>query len=238
MNPSSVTVQKSGTTEINLVLDEAVSGLAGYDMVIRFSNPAVAEISEVTYPSWASLYNTTQKTDGSVRISGVDLSRQVNPGMTAVPLATLKIRGISGGSSTISLESVNMDADGGAMINPTLSTGQITVPGTPTPSGGGGGGGGGGSSVSSVTQSKTTTPTSSPTATIIQEITTVASQETVQAQMTTAIMTPEQVEPEVTENNPGVGGGIPWLWILGGIIVIGALIVVAFIAWQREQEQS
>ncbi|MDH7510073.1 MAG: hypothetical protein QHH04_03405 [Methanolinea sp.] len=238
MIPSSVTIQKSGTAEISLVLDDAVSGLAGYDLVIRFSNPTIAEISEVTYPAWAALNNTTRKADSSVRISGVDLSRQVNPGMTAVPLANLKIRGISGGSSSISLESVNMDADGGAAITPTLPTGQITVPGGTTPSGGGGGGGGG-SSVSSVTQSQTSpTPTSSPTAIITQEIPTVASQETIQPPLTTATMAQEQVGPYITEEVPESVGGIPWMWILGGIIVIGALIVVAFIAWRKEQEQG
>jgi hypothetical protein len=56
--------------------------------------------------------------------------------------------------------------------------------------------------------------------------------------MTTAIMTPGQVEPEVTENNPELVGGIPWLWVLGGVIVIGALIVVAFFAWRKENEQD
>ena len=92
MTPSSVTVQKSATAEISLVLDDAPSGLAGYDLVIRLSNPGIAEITEITYPSWASLFNTTRNADGSVRISGVDISRQVSPGATAVPLATLKIR--------------------------------------------------------------------------------------------------------------------------------------------------
>jgi hypothetical protein len=235
MIPSSVTIQKSGTAEINLVLDDAVSGLAGYDLIIRFSNPAVAEISEVTYPSWAALNNTTRKADSSVRISGVDLSRQVNPGMTAVPLATLRIRGISGGTSSISLESVNMDADGGAVITPTLPTGQVTVPGGTPSSGGGGGGGGGGDS--SVTQSPTSpTPTPSPTVSTMQEIPTVAGQETVEVPLTTATMAPEQVRSSVTMETPENIGGIPWGWILGGVIVIGALFVVAFIAWRKEQE--
>jgi hypothetical protein len=31
---------------------------------------------------------------------------------------------------------------------------------------------------------------------------------------------------------------IPWTWILGGIIVLGAMIFGAFIAWRREQEED
>ena len=239
MIPSSITVQKGGTAEISLVLDEAVSGLAGYDLTIRFSNPSVAEISEVTYPSWAALSNTTRKNGGSVRISGVDLSRQVNPGMTAVPLATLKIRAISGGSSTISLESVNMHADGGAMIIPTLPSGLITVPGTPTPSGGGGGGGGGGSSVISIPQQQTvTTPSPSPTTTAIQVVTTIADQENVQAPLKTETSVPQQATAPVTAEPDGTGWGIPWLWILGGLIVIAAMVGGAIIAWRKELEED
>jgi hypothetical protein len=239
MTPSSVTVQKGGTAEISLVLDDAVSGLAGYDLVIRFSNPAVAEISDVSYPSWAALYNTTWNTDGSVRISGVDLSRQVNPGLTEVPLAALKIRGLSGGSSSIMLESVNMDADGGGLITPTLPVGQVTVPGGTTPSGGGGGGGGSSTSVSSVTQSQTSpTSTPSPVVTTTREVLPAADQETVQVPLTTATMTPDEAGLSTTVEPPENMGSIPWLWILGGVIVIGAMIVGAFIAWRKEQEQG
>jgi hypothetical protein len=238
MNPSSVTIQKGGTAEINLVLDEAVSGLAGYDMVIRFSNPSVAEISEVTYPSWAALYNTTRNADGSIRISGVDLSRQVSPGMTDVPLATLKIRALSGGSSSISLESVNMDADGGAMIAPDLATGQIYVPGgSVAPSGGGGGGE---SSSYQPTQTLAlSTPTSSPIVTLAQPTGIASPALTSDTPQPTVTFTsePSQAATSATLDTPEEGGGIPWTWVLGGIIVLAALFIAAFVAWKREQEQ-
>ncbi len=315
MIPSAVTVDKGATTEISLVLDDAPSGLAGYDLVVRFSNSPVAEISKVTYPAWAALNNTTRRTDGSVRISGVDRSRQVGPGATAVPLATLTLRGISGGSSSISLESVNMDADGGDLITPDVPNGQITVLGgtgpvpdsyfinassgsggvivpsglievtrgsnmtfTFTPNAGytvqnvmvdddgkgalgtytfstvtanhtisvsfrltssGGGGGGGGGSVASVTTSPTSpSVTSLPMVTTTTSIATPASQETFQVPVTTQVSDPEQTSPAPTAGIPGSVGGIPWAWVLGGIIVIGALVVVAFIAWRKEQEQG
>jgi len=240
MVPSIVTVQKNASAEIRLLVDDAPSGLAGYDLVVRLSNPGIAEISEVTYPSWAALNNTTRKTDGSIRISGVDLSRQVNPGMTAIPLATLKIGGISEGWTSISLESVNMDDDGGAIITPALPTGQIVVPiGSIIPSGGEGGGGG--DYVSKLTQSLTSpTPTTSLTAIIFQSTPTqlpVFNEDNPQPPITQT-NEPVQAKASTTTGLPEENVGIPWIWILGGIIVLGVLIVVAFISWLREQEEG
>jgi hypothetical protein len=235
MVPSTVTVQKSATAEISLVLDDAPSGLAGYDLVVRFSNPGIAEISGITYPSWAALNNTTRKADGSVRISGVDLSRQVSPGATSISLANLTIRGISGGTSSISIDSVNMDADGGAIITPSLPTGQIVVSGgSVVPSGGGGGGGG--DYVSLVTQS----PTISPTATIVQSTPTQPSvfNENNSQPAITQTNVPTQVGVSTTTGLPEENVGIPWIWVLGGIIVLIALILGAFMAWRREQKED
>ena len=234
--PATVTVQKGETAELFLVLDDAWAGLAGYDLVIRFSDPTVADIPVITYPSWAVVNNTTLKADRSVRISGLDLSRQVNQGMTAVPLATLKVRGISEGTSSISLESVHVDAEGGAALYPAVHAGHIIVPGNATQSGEHGDGG---SSVSYVTQPQTSaTPPVSSLVISRTSVPTPPGQETVQIPLTTTPLMPDQTPPLPVS---GVSGGIglpPWVWFLGGIIVLGALAVVAFIAWQREQEEG
>jgi hypothetical protein len=238
MTPSSLTVQKGTTSEISLKLDDAPAGLAGYDLVIRFSNPAVAEISDVTYPSWAALNNITRNADGSVRIGGVDLSRQVSPGATDVLLATLTIRALSGGSSSISLESVNMDADGGDVITPSLSTGQIVIPGSYVPSGGGGGGGGdGGGFISTTTKTLTPKQTPSPVPTLEETQPTSMSQETV---VTPVVMTSATtMEQTVLSNSvevPGDNGSFPWIWIVGAVVIIGILFIGSFVAWRKEQD--
>lgn len=237
MVPASVTVQKSATTEIALVLDDAPSGLAGYDLEIRFSNPGIAKIDGVTYPSWAQLNNTTTRSDGTVRISGVDLSRQVSPGAMSTLLATLTIQGISGGSSSIILGSVNMDADGGDLIIPALPTGQITVPGgSIAPSGGGGGG----SSSSQVTQSTTSpTPTPMPTTTQLQSPPTSSPIFTEEPSQPSATPTDGSIQSRTSVTGlPDMKPGIPWTWIYGGMIVLGAMILGAFVAWRREQEED
>jgi len=246
MVPSTVTLQKGATVEINLVLDDAPSGLAGYDLGIRLSNPGIAEISGITYPSWAALYNTTRKVDGSVRISGVDLYQQVNPGMTAIPLATIWIGGISGGWSSVSLESLDMDDDGGSFITPALPTGQILVPGGSVATSGGDGGGGGNyvspmtPSITSPTPTISRTPTTSPTIPIVQStpIQSPAFNAGTSPQVTTQINEPLQTGASTNIELPEENKEIPWLWILGGIIVIvlGVLILGAFIVWRREQD--
>lgn len=230
------------TTTVHLALDDALSGLAGYDLVVRFSNPIVAEISEVIYPSWAVINNTTRKADGSVRISGIDISRQVEPGTTDIPLATLKIRGISGGLSSIIIESVYMDADGGAVITPTLPTGTITVPGTSGSSSGVSGGGGGGTS-SQATQSPTSS-TTSPISTSTQIATTVIQSPapTIDNSRTLPPVTPSQESTQagstVTSGSLEKTEAFPWVWIVGGGVIVIAMILGGYIAMKKERKQD
>jgi hypothetical protein len=237
-DPATVTIARGGSTGITISMNEAPSGLAGYEMVIRLSNPGIAKISDVAYPPWAVLFNTTRNSDGSVRISGVDLSRQVNAGMTGIPLATITVTGVSGGTSSIMMEAVSLDADGGAMITPDLAIGQIYVPGgSVVPSGGGGGGD---SSSYQPTQTQaSSTPIPSPTVTLVQPTGTASPVFTTDTPQPTATFTsePRQAEVSATLEMPETGGGIPWTWAIGGVIVLAALFIGAFIAWRREEEQ-
>jgi hypothetical protein len=233
MEPSSITVQTGSSATINLTLDDAPSGLAGYDLVVRFSNPGVAEITDVTYPSWAVMYNTTYKSAGSVRISGIDISRQVEAGRTNIPLATLKTKGISGGTSSIIIESVYMDADGGSIITPTLPTGTITVTGTVVSSSGGNGGGSG-YQVTSTTLTHTPAITQTqltPTQTQVPYKEDTIPFTTQQTEQIFTVLTTTTVIPVSNE-------GIPFSWILGGIIIIGVLIIGAVIAWKWDKDHE
>ncbi len=239
IDPSSIIIQQGMTATVSLTLNDLSSGLAGYDLVVRFSNPVVAEISEVAYPSWAVTNDTKRKADGSIRISGVDLSRQVEPGTTVVPLATLKIKGISGGASSVIIESVYMDADGGSIISPTIPTGTITIEGTSGSSSGGGGGGGGSSSY--IIQSHTSV-TPSPSPTITQQEST--STQTPLAEKVTSVPSitqptgQPQTEATTTTGMPYGYGDIPFSWIVGGIVLMGALIVGIFIAMKRDRDHE
>jgi hypothetical protein len=251
-NPPAVTVQKSATANISLMLDEAPSGLAGYDLVIRSSNPGVAEITEVGYPSWASLSNITRNPDGSIRIVGVDLNGKVENGGTGITLATVSLRGVSAGTSSMLIEPVNIDADSGDQIAPVLSAGQVSVPGGSGTSSGGGGSSNG--VVSTATSTLTTNVTLSPTVTTPEPLTTQSPTVTVPEPLTTEIpvitqetthvatvSTPETPRPPVTAAGTTVTGeqeAIPWTLIVPGIIVVGVVLLIAFLALQRKQRKE
>lgn len=125
--PSSVALDAGSTANLTLTIDSLPEGLAGYDAVITISDPAVAEISSVSFPEWASLSDVTGAPSASVNVSAVDLNLKVGSGATGVELATVTIRGKAPGSATISVGEVHADADGGDAIEPASNPGSITV---------------------------------------------------------------------------------------------------------------
>ena len=115
------------TATIDLVLDEAPTGFAGYNLTISLSDPAVAEIVSVTFPSWA-----TQKANGtlpadSTWIKAADLGEDVDAGATNIPVATIRIRGDTSGSTPVTVTINQMSDDLGSNLFPTLSPGSFIV---------------------------------------------------------------------------------------------------------------
>jgi len=74
LSKTSSSMYTGATDEFILTIDELPQGFTGYKLTGTISNPAVAEISAVAFPGWASLSNTTAIPSSSVRISGVDMS--------------------------------------------------------------------------------------------------------------------------------------------------------------------
>jgi len=128
LSPSSPHVAEGTTCDFQIFVSSLPEGLAGYDLVVSLSNPSIAEITGVQYPGWAVLNDTTPlpPTD-SLRLSGVDLDKSVQAGAVNVLLATITVRADSMGTSAIAISNVNMDADGGSIITPDISSGQVVV---------------------------------------------------------------------------------------------------------------
>lgn len=130
VDPTNVNIVPSGTvvdgiSNYQIVADMFPIGLAGYDLRCNISNPNVASIVSVTYPSWANLHSTRKYVDGSYRLSGVDLNRRVQSGSGNVVLANVYIKGNSVGSTSFLITTVNMDADGGNRIVSIVKNGTI-----------------------------------------------------------------------------------------------------------------
>jgi len=239
--PGSVSIVSGGVSTLNLTLNEAPEGLAGYDCVVRVVNPGIGEISGVSYPAWAEMHNTTALADGGLRISGVDIQGAIGPGSTGIVLATLTVQGSSAGSSAVTVSSVNMDADRGGMITPSLASATLIVTGTGGNSGGGGGGSGGSYYPSTTTQP---TPTASVTETVTTAPTTqpIPTGETVSgtptgtgdAGVVHSMDTPVVPGPDDSPGEPG----FPWSWIIGAVVIIVAanLIAVAIMKMRQNKE--
>ncbi len=117
--PDNATVPTHAATRFALYLDQAMLGLSGYNVTVDITDPELAVVTGVTFPSWASPANTTFLPAGVVAIQAADLGNQVSPGAMNVLLATLEVTGVSdqqpgNGSPTTMIAHANrMDTDAG-----------------------------------------------------------------------------------------------------------------------------
>jgi len=110
-----------------LTLNEAQNGLSGYNITVSLSNPSVAEIVSISFPSWATLHTNSTLPADSVWIKAADLMDQVGVGATNINLATLTIRGDNPGTSDIFATVTKMDDDSGYPVNPSTALGHLEV---------------------------------------------------------------------------------------------------------------
>jgi PKD repeat protein len=128
--PTSASFPSQSTRDYQLMINALPNGIEGYDLVVTLTNPAIGKIVNVVYPSWAGMSNTSALPSSSVRMSGVDVNRLVQPGATNVTLGTITLQGDLGGTSPIVISNVNMDADNGEAIIPGIIDGQAIVTST------------------------------------------------------------------------------------------------------------
>lgn len=115
------------TTTVNILLNEAPNGFSGYNLTVSLSNPSIAEIVSVSYPSWATLHDNSTLPANSVWMKAVDLNDQVKSGDMNILLGTLMIRGDSQGESNIIATVTKMDDDNGYPINTSIDSGHLEV---------------------------------------------------------------------------------------------------------------
>ncbi|NMB79989.1 MAG: hypothetical protein GYA23_12950, partial [Methanomicrobiales archaeon] len=115
------------TATVNLVLDEAPDGLAGYSIAVAANDPSVASITAAGFPAWATMKDNSALPASSCTLKAADLSEQVQAGATSIPLATLTLQGLKSGSSSFTVTVTRMSDDSGSKIIPTISAGTFTV---------------------------------------------------------------------------------------------------------------
>jgi PKD repeat protein len=115
------------SAEFTLQLNDAPTGLAGYYLTVAVSDPAVAEISGVSFPDWAILNSASGMPAESVTLRATDLDSAINAGDTDVVLGTVEVTGKSAGTASLTVTVTKMDADGGLSITPAAIPASVTV---------------------------------------------------------------------------------------------------------------
>jgi PKD repeat protein len=128
---STVTVQDAGVTSIGgtanveIRLDSAPAGLSGYNITFSLSNPGIAEITQVTFPSWAGVTQTSTFPSDQVWLKALDLMNTA--GSSNILLATLTIRGDAAGTTNVVPTVNQLDDDTGGIILSATDPGVFTV---------------------------------------------------------------------------------------------------------------
>ncbi|AKB36565.1 cell surface protein [Methanosarcina siciliae C2J] len=126
-DPESSSVAENESTEINLVASNFPAGFSGYNLTVAIDDPAVAEIVNIEYPSWALITQNSTLPGISIYMKTVDLEDAVKEGAADVVLATLTVSGKEKGSANLSIGVKRLEDDSGDSIEPALLTGTIEV---------------------------------------------------------------------------------------------------------------
>lgn len=136
---AAVTIESAGvmisapgeSADIPISLDSIPAGLAGYKMDIAFTTPGIAQITAVTMPEWAALKNIDGTLPAeSVTLTAVDLTDSLTTESVGPLLATVTVKGITAGSTALTLQVSELTDDSGNPIQFSLGDTSISVGGT------------------------------------------------------------------------------------------------------------
>ena len=131
--PQTVQMDMGSSQEVQIVMDEVPAGLAGFNVTISVSDPDIAEITAVSFPSWNSIPENSTVPSSSVLIKGVDLGEKVNPNDVNVSLGNITVTGKQAGTAGLNIQPELITADGGSTINSVINPGEINVLDTESP---------------------------------------------------------------------------------------------------------
>ncbi|QCS43526.1 hypothetical protein [Natrinema versiforme] len=125
-------VESGETATHRLALTDAPDGLAGFELTVELSGDGdTATVANASYPDqYGPTTDPVVSADGrSVTLEAVDLTDEVTPGASDVTLATVEVNGTDTGSTALEVTELQIDADGGDRIEPSLEAGTLTVDG-------------------------------------------------------------------------------------------------------------
>jgi hypothetical protein len=124
-NPSGAHHLSGESQSYSVILDRAPDGLSGYNISVSVERPAVAEIIDITYPSWTSLTVNSSVPSDQVYIKAVDVSG--SSGTLNIPLCTITIRSDNPGTTNITIVPVKVEDRIGGKYTPNATPANLTV---------------------------------------------------------------------------------------------------------------
>jgi PKD repeat protein len=125
--PESASVIESRTTEIDVTVSSLPEGLSGYNLTVTVDDPAIADITGISYPSWVTVTENSSLPGSPVYLAALDGGENIQPGAEDVVLATLTVSGKDMGLANLSIGVHRLDDDEGYRIEPELATGEVEV---------------------------------------------------------------------------------------------------------------
>ena len=117
-----------------VALTDAPEGLAGFELTLELASTDVATVADAGYPDHFGM--TTEPRVGAdertITVEAVDLDDEITDGATDVTLARIDVVGVGAGETELRVADLQVDADGGDAVEPSLEAGTITVTGPGT----------------------------------------------------------------------------------------------------------
>ncbi|WP_137291418.1 hypothetical protein [Natronorubrum halophilum] len=126
---SDATVDPTATETHRLALTDAPEGLAGFEVTLALESGDVATVTNASYPDHFGLTtDPAVSADGrTVTVEAADLGDEITSGATDVTLAEIDVTGVEPGETELQVTELQIDADGGSAIEPSLEAGTVTV---------------------------------------------------------------------------------------------------------------
>jgi len=111
--------------EVTVSTSSCTNGLSGYNLTFSVANVSLAEITEVSFPSWAIISTCGSLPASSVTCTAADLNGEVQAG-DAAQLATVRVHSLARGDTTLGVVANSFDDDVGGAIAPTVANGTLS----------------------------------------------------------------------------------------------------------------
>jgi hypothetical protein len=134
-NPQTVDLHPGSSQNVQIAMDEVLTGLWGFNITISVLDPEIAEITAVSFLGWNAMPRNSTIPSSSVWIKAVDLNDQVVSGNTSVLLGTITLTDKKACTTDLSIPKTTISGDNGSSINPVVKTDKInaiSVQTTPT----------------------------------------------------------------------------------------------------------